>query len=256
MRAFGRPFSIFILTLASFVSAAAHAASEAPQTAFYRANALYAEGQYADAARAYEELAAAGYDGGALRFNLGNAYFKSGDIGRALLNFERAATWIPGDPDLEANLSYLRSLTGAEACRDTLPARTLFPLAARADTWSLAVWATALATLSFLALAAARWFDHRRRVFYGVAAVTGIAWLVTVASLGYRVATVERGARLVVLAAEESAVRFEPASDGTVHFSVPQGTVLSRTDVRRDWTQVARCDGRRGWIESVKVEAL
>ena len=51
-------------------------------------------------------------------------------------------------------------------------------------------------------------------------------------------------------------MRFEPAVSGTVHFSVTQGTRVQVLDVREDWWQVARCDGRRGWIEKDALEEL
>src|SRR5262249_59015968 len=53
-------------------------ATESPNTIFFRANTLYTEEHYADAAAQYEQLLAAGLESGNLYFNLGNAYFKAG----------------------------------------------------------------------------------------------------------------------------------------------------------------------------------
>ena len=53
-------------------------------------NALYEDGLYEQAARSYQQLADKGYDDPALYYNLGNAYFKQGDLGRAILNYLRA----------------------------------------------------------------------------------------------------------------------------------------------------------------------
>ena len=43
-----------------------------------------------------------------LYYNIGNAYIKAGDIGRAILWYERAKKEIPLDPDLRFNLEYAR----------------------------------------------------------------------------------------------------------------------------------------------------
>ena len=75
-----------------------------PQTTFFHANALYKDGQYTAAASDYEQLRNAGLESGNLYFNLGNAYFKAGQRGKAILNYERAHRLLPSDPDVEANL--------------------------------------------------------------------------------------------------------------------------------------------------------
>jgi len=62
------------------------------------------------AAIKYELLVESGVRNGRLYYNLGNAYFESGQIGRAILNYRRAEQWIPGDARLEHNLNYVRSL--------------------------------------------------------------------------------------------------------------------------------------------------
>ncbi len=50
-----------------------------------------------------------GIRNGRLYYNIGNAYFRRDDIGRAILNYKRAAMYIPNDPNLEQNLEFARS---------------------------------------------------------------------------------------------------------------------------------------------------
>lgn len=247
---------VSLAVLLATVSVASAQTVDSPQTAFYRGNSLYAEGRYDDAVGAYSELVEAGYDGGALRFNLGNAYFKAGDVGRAILNYERAETWIPADPDLEANLSYARSLTEAEPC--ALPTWSLlaFPLAARFSSWTLALLSSV-----FLAAALACWGSRRflprgARVLGYVALLWAVGVVIGAGSLGYRVFRIERPSFAVVVAPGDTPVRFEPATDGTQHFVSKQGTKLEVDEEREGWAQVTRCDGRRGWIERSAIEPL
>jgi hypothetical protein len=51
---------------------------------------------------------AGGVRNGKLFYNLGNAYFRKGDIGRAILNYRRAALYMPHDPNLRLNLEFAR----------------------------------------------------------------------------------------------------------------------------------------------------
>ena len=75
---------------------------------FERANADFEEGRFEEAAAAYEELLDSERPRLAVLQNLGSAYFRSGDVGRAILAFERALLLKPGDPDLRANLKLVR----------------------------------------------------------------------------------------------------------------------------------------------------
>ena len=159
-------------------------------------------------------------------------------------------------PDLAANLQFARSLTGAEGCQLQLWKRVVFPLAHTLATDSF-VWFTSIAyTLLFVILAVyylsplrPQWLLYAGRGFV-------VLLLVMMTSLIQQARTDDLQRKAVVLAKEDSPVRFEPADNGTVHFSVTQGTLIQILDVREDWWQVARCDGRRGWIERDVLEEL
>ncbi len=67
---------------------------------------LFNGGEYSQSAELFEKLAETGIVNGSLFYNLGNAYFKSGNQGKAILWYERAKKLIPGDPDLKFNMNY------------------------------------------------------------------------------------------------------------------------------------------------------
>ena len=75
------------------------------------ANQLYVSGHYGEAARIYEQELARGVQDSAVYFNLGNAYFQQGDMGRAVLNLQRAADLAPRDADIQTNLELARQQT-------------------------------------------------------------------------------------------------------------------------------------------------
>lgn len=70
-----------------------------------RANTLYINGDYVGAAAFYEAIVDKGYISGRLFYNLGNAYFKAGELGRAVLNYNRAQKLMPYDKDVTYNLA-------------------------------------------------------------------------------------------------------------------------------------------------------
>jgi tetratricopeptide (TPR) repeat protein len=245
-----------MLGILSGAARAADPGEPSPRTTFYHANALYKDGQYTAAAREYEELRESGLVSGNLYFNLGNAYFKAGEKGKAILNYERARRLIPGDPDLSANLAYAQSLTNAEACSPALWEVVLFPLSHRVATHRLVGATSALYTLLLLVLAGYRLWPARPRCL--VYAAIGLAVLVLIGStsLAQQLFTDDWQPQAVVISSGDAPTRFEPAENGTVHFVLKEGSLVRVVETRDNWIEVARCDGRRGWIEKSAIEEL
>ena len=81
-----------------------HAGAAAGQ--YNEANALYRAGNFAAARRSYLEVVDSGVEDARIYYNLGNACFKSGKLGEAILWYERARRLLPHDEDIEANLRF------------------------------------------------------------------------------------------------------------------------------------------------------
>lgn len=104
--------SALLLTLALVVALAMALPGRADyQDAITAANNLYLAGEYAAAARIYEQIISQGHAAdSAVQYNLGNAYLQQGDVSRALPRFEQAASLSPRDGDILANLEAARAL--------------------------------------------------------------------------------------------------------------------------------------------------
>lgn len=76
---------------------------------FYSAVEDYNNSLYDDALKKFNTLAEQGVENGKLFYNLGNAYFKKGDVGHSVLWYERALKLTPDDPDLKFNYDYVRT---------------------------------------------------------------------------------------------------------------------------------------------------
>lgn len=71
---------------------------------FSRANKFYTDGKYQEAIDEYMKIMNMGYENGVVYYNLGNAYYKIGDIGKAILYYEKAKKIMPTDEDVDNNL--------------------------------------------------------------------------------------------------------------------------------------------------------
>jgi len=103
------------------------AATELEQL-FEKANSTYQEARkaesqrrasdalrlYAESIRLYNGLREHGCEGPEVYYNLGNAYFRTGDVARAILWYRRAERLLPRDRDLVSNLDLARRKAGVE----------------------------------------------------------------------------------------------------------------------------------------------
>src|SRR3990172_12167297 len=103
-------FTVFSILILCLFSSANGEMAQNPKYTFYKANTLYEEGKFDEAIVEYQKLLKDNVESGNLYYNLGNCYFKKGEPGRAILNYERAKRLIPQDSDLKSNYEYAGSL--------------------------------------------------------------------------------------------------------------------------------------------------
>jgi tetratricopeptide (TPR) repeat protein len=231
------------------------AVGEGPSALFIRANGLYGNERYAEAAATYEQILAGGVESGAVQFNLGNAYLKAGDVGRAVLAYERARRLVPADPDLVANLAFARDLAH-DVAEPSLIERLVFPLAARASTATLATGGAVAWWTIWLALAAGALAPAAASITRAVAIAVAVGGAIAASSGAHRWWTLERPAIGVVVGRDDVTVRAEPTPNATALFVAKPGTVLQVERTRERASLVTSRDGRRGWVESATLATL
>lgn len=97
------------LFLAAYLPAAAAEASADPAATVAEADSAYRRGDFTYAAELYSKVAEEGSGGAPLLYNLGNAYWRDGDAGRAVLAYSRALRLDPGNERIKGNLDFVAS---------------------------------------------------------------------------------------------------------------------------------------------------
>lgn len=224
------------------------ARAEAPSAAFEAANKLYYEGKFADAASAYGKMARSGMASAAIYFNLGNAFFKSGQIGRAIAAYHQAEALTPRDPDVRANLQFARN----QAQGPTLQAGSWQRWLGRLSLNEWAVLAAAAFWLWLLLLALVQWRPALKASLRG--GILGMASATILLSACLGAALYEnRVVRQAIVIVPEAAVRLGPLEESQSAFTVHDGAELRVLDQKDQWLQVSAGPGRLGWLRRDQI---
>jgi len=230
------------------------AQDQAARQSFIQANLAYRQNKYDAAISGYQKAVEQGFVSGNVYYNLGNSYFKKGDIGKALLNYERARIFIPADSDLKANYEYaLAELNLPESAGGGRLALAVNNLFGFFDVDGLAVWIFVLSLLFFGSLTAAlAWRKLRSAVKYLSLVLIFLA-VVSIMALSRRISLIEKGA---VVIAGDAEVRFEPMASATVYFKAPEGSFVEIVEKYDNWYKIKRPDNKAGWVDKSRVELI
>ena len=242
-RGWGAGNAVLLLVGVAVVSYPAHSPAAVPAAAFDAANKLYEEGKFTDAVSAYEKLAQSGETSAALYFNLGNAFFKSGQIGRAVAAYRTAEQLTPRDPDLRANLQFARNQAQGPTLSPGRWQRWLGRLTL--NEWTLlavvAVW------LWLLLLAVLQWRPALkpalRTYVFSLAILAALLCACVAATLRET-----RFTRTAIVITSEAIVRYGPLAESPTAFTVHDGAELRVLDGKDEWLQVSAGPNRVGWL--------
>ncbi len=241
-------FSIFFFALFLLFICAPHVRAQTPLSGFEAANKLYYEAQFTNAASAYEKVIQSGQHAPSLYFNLGNAWFKSGQIGRAIAAYRHAEQLTPRDPDVRANLRFARNQAQGPSYSPNAWQRWLSKLTL--NEWTLlasgSVW------LWFLLLAALQWRPQWKTSFRTVLFALAAASLVFCSCLAAAIYE-DRGFQTAVVIAHEAVVRHGPLDESQNSFAVHDGAELRVLDRKDDWLLVTTDPRRIGWLRRDQV---
>ena len=243
-----KSFLTLFIFLSAFISARA---AEDYLSKFNDAAKLYESAQYSKAIEAYENILSSGQLNAELYYNLGNAYYKNGKIGKAVLNYERAKRLAPSDQAIRNNLAFLR-----KSLQETEP--TLFD--------SVMLWVTGLAAINTAAVFMSIFFalfvfgiifflftKSRAAAFISLAPLALFLVFGSIFALQYSDQELTRWA--VVISSRDA--RNGPGAENSVAFSLPEGKKLIILGEQDDWYAVGlKSEGLKGWVEKDSLEAI
>lgn len=219
----------------------------------------YEKGDFTKSAELYQSLADENYQSADLYLNLGNAYYKSGNVAKAILNYERGLLIAPGDADLKTNLeiAHLKTVDRIEPAGEIFLSRWMDSVRNlySSNQWAIIAIASFILLLGCFALyfiGGKVWM--KKVAFFSALLLIVLTIFANVASAEQKVRMVERNSAIIF--AKSVTAKSTPSESGTDLFVLHEGTkVKVRTKVG-NWNEVQLSDGNVGWIPADKLEII
>lgn len=223
------------------------------------ADSLYLAKKYKDAIAAYEDVLKT-EKSAALLYNLGNAYYRTGNNTKAIISYERAKLYSPWDEDIKHNLKIANGKTTDKIVArpkvffvewiDALLDITDMDGWARASLWCLALVIIMAAIYFFV-----RNVGLRKMGFAGVCVF--LVCFIIATLFAWRQNTRQTEGHEAIITAPYVLIKKSPSNGSSDLFMLHEGTKIEILDGDlMDWKEIRVPDGRKGWIETAKIEEI
>jgi tetratricopeptide (TPR) repeat protein len=226
---------------------------------FNKAAALYSSGQFKAAADEWMSLYNTGIRSAGLNYNIGNAFFKAGNIPGAILFYERALLLKPADEDIQYNLQIARTLVVDKFIE--IP--ELFfvrwynfcSLTFSTNTWAF----LSIISFVFFLIASSQYIYSSRYRYKVIGFWLAISlFFLSLSAFSFSI----RNRNLIYN--NNKAIIFNPLvngksspdNSGTDLFVIHEGTKVTIEDEVGEWYEIRLSDGNKGWVPSNSVDKI
>jgi tetratricopeptide (TPR) repeat protein len=218
---------------------------------FAKANQEYAQGNFKEAIAGYEALVRGGQWNANLFYDLGNAYFRTHDFGRAILNYERALALDNHHPEATANLQIARDESRALQLQATRLERYL-------QFASINQYSIVAAVAFWLGIFGIVMLIFARRRSAALMSLSILCLLVSAMAV-WAIHTLDNGSGgrgLAIVTGNDVQARLATADTANSVLALPPGSEIKILSTRGDWMYAALPNDLRGWIQTKSAEQV
>jgi tetratricopeptide (TPR) repeat protein len=223
------------------------------------AETAYTQGDYNKAAEIYRNVLKTYGESAEIYYNLGNAYYKANEIAPAILYYERALLFDPGDADIRFNLE----LAKARAVDKIIPVDDFILVKwfqdvqnlAAADSWAKTGMIIFLALIGCLFL----YFFTRKRSLKQLGFYAGIAMIIllvfaNIFASAQKKKLIQRNNAIVFT--PTVTVKSSPDNSGTDLFILHEGAKVYIRSAIGEWKEIELEDGNIGWLPAKDIQQI
>ncbi len=249
-----KTFLLFLIfCISSFVSA------QDLETIMKQGNDFYQNKQYEEAIKSYESILHQGYISSDLFYNLGNAYFRMGHLGKSILYYEKALKISPSNDDAIYNLKIANART-VDKIQEIPPLFfikwwNILLSAFTSSTWQIIIIIIYLFLLTCIGL----YFLIRNLQIQKFAFVFGmlnVAALILAVILFISSINRESFSNNGILISSVISAKISPDQQSNDAFVIHEGIKFEIEDKVGTWTKIKLSDGKIGWIPEGSFEEI
>jgi tetratricopeptide (TPR) repeat protein len=224
-----------------------------------KANELYKNNQYQLAIDEYNKLISQGYEGASLYYNLGNAHYRLGKVGYAILYYEKALKLSPADEDAKHNLAIAKLNIKDKV--DELPQFFIFNIwegllaSFSVSGWTYFVYVVyILLLLCVIAYFFSRSSTQQRLSFFSGVGLSALLILLIIL-LTVKI-NKEYNIKNGIIVENVITVKSSPDNSSKDEFVVHEGLKVRLEDKVDDWVKIRLADGKIGWISEKSIGVI
>ncbi|MES2131720.1 MAG: hypothetical protein V4506_05175 [Bacteroidota bacterium] len=224
-----------------------------------KAEKFYAEKNYKEAINTYEALLKEGFTSYKLYYNLGNAYYKNKELGKAIYNYELANKLEPKNEDILTNLKIANEKT-----IDKIESKENFFMSAIKSGLINGLSTAGWAWLSILSLTLAfillfLFFLSRnlivKRIGFFAGTISLILFVVSMV-LGFSALDDKEHTKFAIITAHETRTHEDPSTTAASKFSLHEGTRVKVIETNNEWTNIKLENGNEAWVKTEELGLL
>ncbi len=223
------------------------------------ADSAYIRNDFTTAIQIYEMILSTG-ESADIYYNLGNSYYKIGDIAKAILNYERALILKPANKDIRSNLEIARAKT-VDKVTDVPELFIITWLKSITNSMGIQSWAIIAISFFLLFIVSIYFFFFStkivaRKTFFILALFFLVFCVIANISAAF-----QRRVRLnrmnAIIISPSVTIRSTPNDNGTSLFILHEGRkVFIKDDSMKDWKEIQLEDGNVGWVKKNDLEVI
>ena len=224
-----------------------------------QADLYYKDRDYNNALKSYQELLSAERVSSDILYNIGNCHFKMGQLGKAIVFYERAARLNPDDEDIAFNLK-LAGLKTVDRIETVPPIIYKRWFQAISGALSVSQWSIVLLVIIWLTFVAWSWYLFSsgigaKKTSFLLATTLSVLCIVVFLFVNETYSEAHTRQYGVVLSAS-SYVKSSPDERGNDQFILHEGTRMEVLDELGEWKKIRIANGSVGWLKGADIEII
>lgn len=250
---------VYIFIVLIFSQLAVFAELQESSSPFEEANAFYTAKEYTKAIDVYEQILLNEGAAPALYYNLGNAYFRINELGKSILNYERALRLNPSYKDAKFNLEFAnQGIVDRIELADTFFLKKwviALNSAFHTNVWFYISAALFISCLIFILLFVFGKTKILRKISFYLALALLILCVVTLNFSFTQKSSMKNHTEGIVMTGS-IVIKGSPDKSGTDLFQLHEGTKVMVLSSLGDWYEIKLPNGNIGWVEIIHIEKI